>query len=253
MEKVVEKIWERYNTATSETVRSRAANDLVAYYMPFVEKIVDKMASGFPAHVDKDDLMSEGLIGLYDAIQKYEEQGYKFETYASWRIRGAVIDHIRHTDWATRSFRKRSRELDEAVDHLTVSYGRTPSEEDIIEYLGISSEEYQEVLSENVTSAHLHYDQLQLSEGDTGSFAAWDVLVDVSSEESFIEFEEPMVRLADTVDEELTPLERAVMALYYDKGLSLKEIGDMLDVTESRACQIHTKSLDKIRTTWSVV
>ena len=241
----VEKIWDRYYSGEDSAV-----GDLIEYYTPFVEKIVNRLASNLPSYVDRDDLMSEGLIGLYDAIGKYETQGYKFETYAAFRIRGEIVDSLRRSDWATRSFRKKNRELDEAADKLTVLLGRTPTDEEVAKELGVTMQEFHDTLSEGVWSSHLYFDEIRPEEGEI--FSAWELVEDLSAAESFLEFEDAMDRLGWSV-EELTPQEQSVLALYYKKGLSLKEIGEMLDVTESRACQIHTKSLDKIRDTWSAV
>lgn len=240
-----DKIWKRYNDGDKSAV-----SDLVEFYMPFVEKIVNRLASNLPSYVDRDDLMSEGLIGLYDAIGKYETQGYKFETYAAFRIRGEIVDSLRRSDWATRSFRKKNRELDEAVDELTVSLERTPTDEELARYLDIDIDEVYSVRSESVWSNYLYFDEVVPEGGD--SFSAWEMLEDHGAADSFLEFEDAMDSLSDSVTE-LTPQEQSVMSLYYTEGLSLKDIGELLDVTESRACQIHTKSLDKIRESWSAV
>lgn len=245
MSKKLDALWESYHDGNDSVVE-----DLIKAYMPYVEKVVNRLASNLPSYVDRDDLMSEGMIGLYDAIAKYEQQGYKFETYAVFRIRGEILDFLRRSDWATRSFRKRNRQVDEAVDKLIGELERYPTDEEIAFEAGVSLDEFYEIQSEAVWASQLYFDEVRPEDGEV--FSAWELIEDLGANDSYLEFEDGMDRLAQVVYD-LTPQEQAVMALYYQQQQSLKDIGEMLNVTESRACQIHTKSLDKIREAWSIL
>lgn len=245
------KLWERYDSG-DESV----ANDLVALYEPVVQKAVAGFSARLPSHVDKDDLYSVGLMGLYDAIRKYKDQGFKFETYAPFRVKGAVIDYLRQNDWTSRSVRKEQREIELASEELSQTLGRSVSYEEVGDYLGIPTDEILESVLKSSWASPIYLEVLSsyknISPEDTENFSGWEALEDKSADQSLIDFDSLKDRLSEVLSE-LNPQEQSVLALYYIKGISLKDIGELLKVTESRACQIHTRMLDKIRESWSAV
>ena len=241
----IEDTWIRFKSGDKS-----AENDLMTYYLPLVEKIVGKLGSKLPSYVDKDELHALGMWGLMDAINKFEDQGYKFETYAPFRIRGAVYDYLRSNDWTSRSVRKENRQIEEVVADLSVQLGRTPTDHEVADRLSMTIDEYHQARVEAVWASHSYLDEAITEEGE--AFSAWELVEDVGTDVSMMEYDPLINRLIDVVYD-LEDQEQAVMALYYSKGLSLKDIGGMLNVTESRACQIHTRTLDKIREAWSVV
>ena len=241
----IERTWKRFNSGDRS-----AENDLMEYYLPLVDKIVGKLTTKLPSYVDKDELRTMGMWGLMDAINKFEDQGYKFETYAPFRIRGAVYDFLRNNDWTSRSVRKENRQIEEVIADLSVQLGRTPSDHEVADHLGMTIDEYHQTRVEAVWATHSYLDEAITEEGE--AFSAWELVEDVGAEVSLMEYDDLISRLSGVVYD-LDDQEQAVMALYYNKSLSLKEIGQMLNVTESRACQIHTRTLDKIRDAWSMV
>jgi RNA polymerase sigma factor for flagellar operon FliA len=239
-------LWERFYSGDD-----RALNDLVKHYSYLVDKIVNIMAAGLPTYVDKDDLYSEGMIGLMDAIMKFTDKGYQFSTYAPFRIRGAILDFLRKNDWATRALRSKHRQLEQVIDDLSAKNGEVPHINDVAEYLEVDVESLHQIMAESSWASHIYLDEM-VSEDSGEMFSAWDLIEDVQMTDTSLDYEDLMERLSDTMYE-LSEQERSVFAMYYMKGVSLKEIGDILGVTESRACQIHTRTLDKIRSSWSVV
>lgn len=245
MTETIDETWERFHGGDDSAV-----SDLIQHYMPLVDKVVNKLALTLPAHVDKDDLTSEGYIGLIDAIGRFDNQGYKFETYAPIRIRGQIVDSLRVNDWAPRSFRQKAKSIERVIDELTVRDGRTPTNSEVAKYIGISEDEFNETISEGVYSSPVYLDEATSEEGE--AFSAWDLVQDFGFDYSSVEMETLVDALSDVLYN-LTDQEQAVLALYYREGKSLREIGALLEVTESRACQIHTRTLDTIREAWSAV
>lgn len=241
----IEDTWKRFKDGDRS-----AENALMEHYLPLVDKIVGKLVTKLPSYVDKDELHALGMWGLMDAINKFEDQGYKFETYAPFRIRGAVYDYLRSNDWTSRSVRKENRQIEEVIADLSVQLGRTPSDHEVADHLSMTIDEYHQARVEAVWASHSYLDEAITEDGE--AFSAWELVEDVGTEVSMMEYDHLISRLSGVVYE-LDDQEQAVMALYYQKQLSLKEIGGMLNVTESRACQIHTRTLDKIREAWSVV
>lgn len=237
--RTIDELWEDFRDGDDV-----AYGLLIEHYTPLVDKVVGSLMSSFPVHVERDDLTSEGFIGLMDAISRYTDKGYKFETYAPFRIRGQILDMLRQSDWAPRSFRQRAKAVEQAVDELIVSLQRTPTDEEVAELAEISVDELNSIISEGSFSTTVYFDEIQSSGED--SFSAWELLEDTSFDYSDVELEDAVTSLSDVIDN-LKPQEKAVLALYYLEQMSLKDIGELLSVTESRACQIHTSTLDNIR------
>jgi RNA polymerase sigma factor FliA len=208
------------------------------------------MSSGLPAHVEEADLISYGLIGLINAIERFDpEREIKFETYAIPRIRGAIIDELRALDWVPRSVRARAREIERANASLEAQLGRAPSEEEMADHLGLSVGEFRDALLGIANSSVLALDDLwSFADPEGGQISVLEVIRDPNAADPEAEAQtaELKDRLADAI-ESLPERERLVVALYYYESLTLREIGEILGVTESRVSQLHTKAVLALR------
>jgi RNA polymerase sigma factor for flagellar operon FliA len=237
-------LWRRYRDDGDERARER----LVVAYAPLVKYVASRLAAGLPSHVEEADLVSYGLGGLIGAIERYEpERQIKFETYALARIRGAIIDELRSLDWVPRSVRTRARELEKAHSKLEHELGRTPTDGELAERLGITEPELQGSLLEIANSSILALDELW-SDSAGEAVALRDTISDPDAPDPERELDSADVRqqLAEAI-EVLPEREKLVIALYYYRGLTLREIGEVLDVTESRVSQLHTKAVLRLR------
>ena len=241
-------LWRRYKVDGDEKARER----LVVAYSPLVKFIAGRMASGLPSHVEESDLISYGLLGLIGAIERFDtEREIKFETFAVARVKGAIIDELRSLDWVPRSVRARARDVEKAHAALEAKLGRAPTDEEMAEKLEMTVEEFQGVLLEIANSSVLALDDLwTFADPEGGSqISVLDTIQDPGAvdPESEAQASELKDRLADAI-ESLPERERLVIALYYYENLTLREIGEVLGVTESRVSQLHTKAVIGLRT-----
>jgi RNA polymerase sigma factor for flagellar operon FliA len=238
----LKELWRRYKDDGDERARER----LVVAYSPLVKYVAGRMASGLPSHVEEGDLISYGLIGLIGSIERYDlEREIKFETYAVSRIRGAIIDELRSLDWVPRSVRAKARDVEKTHSHLENKLGRAPSEEEMADNLEVSVDDFRTTLLEIANSSVLALDDLwTVSDPDGGQVSLLDTIQDPNAidPEEAIDTIELKDRLAEAI-ESLPDRERLVIALYYYETLTLREIGDVLGVTESRVSQLHTKAV----------
>ena len=204
------------------------------------------MSSGLPAHVEESDLISYGLLGLISAIERFDpSREIKFETFAITRIKGSIIDELRSLDWVPRSVRAKARDVEKAHSQLENKLGRAPNEEEMADKLGVSVDDFRTTLLEIANSSVLALDDLwTVSDPDGGQVSLLDTIRDPNAidPEEAIDTVELKDRLADAI-ESLPDRERLVIALYYYEALTLREIGDVLGVTESRVSQLHTKAV----------
>jgi RNA polymerase sigma factor for flagellar operon FliA len=240
-------LWRRYKIDGDESARER----LVVAYSPLVKFIAGRMASGLPAHVEEADLISYGLLGLIGAIERFDlDRDIKFETFAVARIKGSIIDELRSLDWVPRSVRARAREIEQAHAALEAKLGRSPREEEMAERLEMSVEDFNGALLEIANSSVLALDDLwTFADPEGGSqISVLDTIQDpaATDPEAEAQTSELKDRLADAI-ESLAERERLVIALYYYENLTLREIGDVLGVTESRVSQLHTKAVIALR------
>jgi RNA polymerase sigma factor for flagellar operon FliA len=239
-------LWRRYKT-TGDT---RAREDLVVAYSPLVKYVAGRMASGLPAHVDEADLISYGLVGLINAIERFElAREIKFETYAITRIKGAIIDELRSLDWVPRSVRQRARAIERANAKLENKLQRAPNDEEMSAELGMTLKEFQDALLQISNSTIAALDEMWTvgdSSGDQVSLL--DTLTDESAPDpaALIDQTDLKDRVADAIAR-LPEREKLVIALYYYENLTLREIGEVLGVTESRVSQLHTKAVLRLR------
>jgi RNA polymerase sigma factor FliA len=212
--------------------------------------VAGRLGSGLPAHVDEGDLVSYGLLGLIGAIERFDpDRDIKFETYAVSRIRGSIIDELRSLDWVPRSVRARAREIERAIAKLEAKLGRAPTDEEIADSIGISEDELQASLLDISRTSIAALDELWTSSSHGGDPVA---LIDTIPDEASAEPQHAMAdvevreRLAEAIAR-LPERERLVITLYYYEELTLKEIGEVLGVTESRVSQLHTKAVLRLK------
>ncbi len=240
----VHELWETFKASGDE----KAREGLILHYSPLVKFVAGRVGVGLPRNVEQSDLISYGMFGLIDAIDKFDlDRNIKFETYAVNRIRGAILDELRALDWVPRSVRARAREIQRSLDELEHRLKRTASEEELAEHMGIPVATLQDQLGEIAGLGFVALDEL-LDPTERSSATIGDLLSDArmgSPGESF-EKQETRYFLTDAINR-LPERERLVVTLYYYEGLTLAEIGDVLGVTESRVCQIHTKSVMSLR------
>ena len=239
-------LWRRYKATGDEKARER----LVVAYSPLVKYVGGRMASGLPAHVEEADLISYGLVGLISAIQRFEpERDIKFETYAITRIKGAIIDELRSLDWVPRSVRSRAREIERANSKLEHSLQRAPSDEEMALELEMSVDDFQEALLQISNSTVAALDELWTVSDTSGDHVSLlDTLQDPDAPDpaQVMDATDMKDRVADAIAR-LPEREKLVVALYYYENLTLREIGEVLGVTESRVSQLHTKAVLRLR------
>jgi RNA polymerase sigma factor for flagellar operon FliA len=240
-------LWRRYKDDGDAGARER----LVVAYSPMVKFVAGRLGAGLPSHVEDADLISYGLMGLIGAIERFEpERGIKFETFAMTRIRGAIIDELRSLDWVPRSVRARAREIETAQAKLEHELQRAPSEAELAEKLGCSLDELQNSLLEIANSSVYALDELwAISDSSGDQVSLLDTIPDnaAADPQQALDSGEVKERLTEAIGT-LPEREQVVIALYYYENLTLREIGDVLDVTESRVSQLHTKAVMRLKT-----
>ncbi|MDR0292713.1 MAG: FliA/WhiG family RNA polymerase sigma factor [Oscillospiraceae bacterium] len=235
-----ERLWSEF--ARTRSLETR--NELVMRYVHLVRSIALRLVPTYRKHVDFDDLMSSGLLGLMDAIDKFDiTKDVKFETYASLRVKGEIIDQIRRQDWAPISLRQKIKKVEECFETMESSMGRTPTELEVASHLSMSAEDVKKTLDEAHTFNLVALDELLMDRVAGDALAASPE----ESPEKRLEEKELKVILTQTI-EALPDKEKQVVSMYYYDELTLKEIGLVLGVTESRVSQIHSKALMTLRT-----
>ena len=238
-------LWQEYKTTQSVDARNR----LVLHYSPLVKYVAGRVSSGLPHNVEQTDLVSYGMFGLIDAIDKFEpERGYKFETYAIARIRGAIIDELRSIDWVPRSVRAKARAVEKTYAKLENQLRRTPTDAEVAEAMGTSEEELQALFAQISFFGLVALEEtLSVGPDRADSVTVADTIPDrgVGPVAAFEE-EETREMLVAAINR-LPEREKVVLALYYYENLTLNQIGQILGITESRVCQIHTKAVIQLR------
>jgi len=239
-------LWRRYKEQGDDSARER----LVVAYSPLVKFVAGRTGARLPSHVEQADLISYGMLGLVESLQRFEpERGIRFETFAMQRIRGAIIDELRSLDWVPRSVRSRAREIEEANSKLEHELGRAPTDTELAERLRISEEDLQEALLQISNSSILALEELWMSSDSSGDrVSLLDTIEDESAPDpqAALDSSEVKDRLQEAI-QDLPERETLVIALYYFENLTLREIGDVLGVTESRISQLHSKAVLRLR------
>ena len=222
-------------------------NDLLTEHMPLVKRLAHHMKAKLPPSVEVDDLIQAGMIVLLDAISRYEESlGAQFETYAVLRIRGAMLDELRSSDWLPRSMRQNMRKIEAAMSALQQKLGHAPSESEVAKSLKLSLSEYQDMLSDGGGHQLVYYEDFHGDEG-SDSFLDRYAVDDADPLRSLMDgdFRQAVI---DAIDA-LPAREKILMGLYYEEELNLKEIGAVMGVSESRVSQLHTQAVARLRAT----
>jgi len=238
-------LWLEYRRTHDKALRDR----LIINYAPLVKYVAGRLGSGLPSHVEEADLVSYGLLGLMSAIDRYDpERDIKFETYAIARVRGSIIDELRTLDWVPRSVRSRARNIERAIRELEAKLARAPTDAEIAGRLGISTDELEESLIDISRSSIAALDELWSTAGEGDQVSLLEMLEDPESIKPAEALDETEVReaLAEAISR-LPEREKLVVTLYYYEELTLREIGEVLGVTESRVSQLHTKAILRLR------
>ncbi len=242
----IENLWKEFK----ETGSKIAKDKLLVEYAHLVKYISQRLAVNLPQSVDRNDLVSSGIMGLIRAVETFEpERGFKFETYAGHKIRGAILDELRALDWVPRSVRQKSRDLQKTFAKLENDLGRAPYDDEVCEELGISLSEYEELLAEVTPTTIISLEETRPDrESDSKEIRIIDQIEDPGSNNPLKELGYAEVK--EILKESISSLpekEKLVVALYHYEELTLKEIGAVLDLTESRVSQIHSKAILKLR------
>ncbi|HEX3333472.1 MAG TPA: FliA/WhiG family RNA polymerase sigma factor [Acidimicrobiales bacterium] len=240
----IDSLWSDFKQTGARTLR----NQLIIYYTPFVKYVAGRVLAGLPRHFDEDDLVGYGIIGLIDAIERFEpERNLRFETYAIPRIKGAIIDELRAIDWVPRSVRNKARAVEHAFAHLESTLRRTPTEAEVAAELEMTPAEFEKALRKISSVGVIALDEVPRTGERSDRSTLGESLPDrARGPLDMFEAKESKEALLLAVDG-MPDRERAVLMMYYYDGLTLTEIGAVLGVTESRVCQIHTKALRQLR------
>lgn len=239
------KIWKEYKRTKSDLLR----DTLIKKYLYLVKYVAGRIAVSLPSNIEFGDLVSYGILGLFDAIEKYDvSQGNKFETYAVTRIRGSVMDELRRLDWAPRLLRKKARDMDKKCKELEDILGRVATDDELARHMKVSVGELNHLYSELNSTSFLSLDEVWQSDNGNKPISRLQTIEDsmLTSQFNYLHREEVANMLSKAI-EGLPEKEKLVVILYYFENLTLREIGNVLNVSESRVCQIHTKVIMRLR------
>lgn len=244
-QKTEEELWELYRKNKDPQIRDM----FVKQYAPLVKYVAGKVAVGMPHNVDFDDLVGFGVFGLIDAINKFDPNKHvKFKTYAVTRIRGAIFDELRSIDWVPRSVRQKSREIEDTVHQLEASLGRSASDREIAAEMGLSEQDFQKTMMKISGTSILSLNDVWYTSEENDRVSIVDSIESPKSmnPDTIVEKDEIKRVIVQAINE-LPEKEKKVLVLYYYEDLTLKEIGKVLEVTESRISQLHTKAIMRLR------
>ena len=237
------------NPYSRQAYRGKTREEVVLEYAPLVRHIANRLAARLPDNLDREDLIQAGMIGLLDAIEKYDSgREAQFRTYAEFRIKGAMLDDLRATDWVPRTVREHADRISRTHTELAAKLGRAPEEAEIAERMGMSLEEYHDLLLKARAINLLSLEDLSPGGDEQERGNIFDVIEDPFASDPLeaLSLQDMKRRLVDAI-KSLPEKEQLVLSLYYDEGLNLKEIGSVLGITESRASQIRTQSITRLR------
>ena len=241
-----QELWIRYKKEHDPVIRDH----FVKQYSPLVKYVAGKISIGLPQHVEFDDLVGYGVFGLFDAISKYDPaKQVKFNTYAVTRIRGAIFDELRSIDWVPRSIRQKSREIENSLRNLELTLGRAATEKELANELGLTMKELDSTLQKVSGTTLLSLNDLWHTGEEGGSVSIGESITAPTTMHPDVIVEKQEIRkVVASAIQELPEKEKKVLILYYYEDLTLKEIGEVLEVTESRISQMHTKAILRLRT-----
>ncbi|MEW5821486.1 MAG: FliA/WhiG family RNA polymerase sigma factor [Cyanobacteriota bacterium] len=242
------KVAELWNSYYQNKNKTHLRETIILNYIHLVKYVVGRLVISLPVSISNDDLMGYGIEGLIEAVDRFDPQrGLKFETYAITRIRGAIIDNLRSQDWVPRGVRKRTKDLQEAITLLEQKLGRTPTESELSEALGVSKAKLAQLLAES-SNLLLSLDERKEDSVSQGGVSLIDTIVDKDSPDPQSEYE--ALELKNNLSKAIGSLperEKMVIALYYHENMTLKEIGQVINVSESRVCQLHAQAIMRLR------
>lgn len=244
-QKTEEELWSIYRRSRDAKIRE----SFIKQYAPLVKYVAGKVAVGMPHNVEFDDLVGFGVFGLLDAIDKFDpEKNVKFKTYAVTRIRGAIFDELRSIDWVPRSVRQKTREVEEAIGSLEAQLGRTATDQEIAQSLGVSEDEFIKMMMKISGTSILSLNDVWFSGDENDKVSIGESIEAPNSLNPDVIVEKDEIRrvIVEAINE-LPDKEKKVLVLYYYEDLTLKEIGQVLEVTESRISQLHTKAILRLR------
>ncbi len=239
------KLWKEYKEKRNPEIRDR----MVKQYAPLVKYVAGKVAVGMPQNVEFDDLVGYGVFGLFDAIEKFDpDKHVKFKTYAVTRIRGAIFDELRAIDWVPRSVRQKSREIEDAIRRLEASLGRAATDAEVAREMNMTDKEFEKTMLRVSGTSILSLNDVWYTGEDNDKVSIADSIEspDNFNPDNIVEKEEVKRVIIQSI-QELPEKEKTVLVLYYYEDLTLKEIGKVLEVTESRVSQLHTKAIMRLR------
>ena len=226
------------------------SEQIIKEYAPMVKYVANRIALRLPPHIEVDDLISVGVIGLIDAIEKYDPtRGAKFKTYAEFRVRGSILDELRSLDWVPRSVRQKASAMDSVIEKLKAKHGRMPEDEEVAKAMGMSLDDFFEALNQTQSMPILSLEDLGIAKESGEHQSLLDCLAgkgdaDPQTQLRLNELKDIIAKAIDTLPEK----ERLMVSLYYYEELTMKEIGEVLGITESRVSQIHSKAVFRLRT-----
>jgi RNA polymerase sigma factor for flagellar operon FliA len=244
-QKTEEELWIQYRKKRDPKIREA----FIKQYAPLVKYVAGKVAVGMPHNVEFDDLVGFGVFGLLDAIDKFDpDKNVKFKTYAVTRIRGAIFDELRSIDWVPRSVRQKTREVEDAIGALEAQLGRTATDQEIASSMGMDEVEYQKTIMKISVTSILSLDDMWFSGDENDKVSIGDNIESPSSMNPDVVVEKEEIRrvIVEAIND-LPEKEKKILVLYYYEDLTLKEIGQVLEVTESRVSQLHTKAILRLR------
>jgi len=236
----------------AEEIEITAENreEVILRYSPMIKYVANRIAMRLPPHIEVDDLISVGVLGLMDAISKYDSsRGAKFKTYAEFRVRGAILDELRAMDWVPRSIRQKASNVDKVVQTLQAKLSRSPEDEEVAKEMGISLDQFHDTLNETKGIPVFSLEDLGIAKESGEQQSLLDCLAgkadaDPQTQIRLVELKEIIAKAIDALPEK----ERLMVSLYYYEELTMKEIGAVLEITESRVSQIHSKAVYRLRT-----
>jgi len=234
---------------SNQSVDSKLRDQLIMDYAPLIRFVAQRISARLPSNIEIDDLISAGVIGLMDAIEKYDpSRDNKFKTYAEFRIRGAILDELRSQDWVPRSVRDKAKRVERTFAELEQKLGRTATDTEVSTQLGMNLNEYYEMISKVKAVSLLSVDELTIH-NQHEKRSLLECLENLNAKNPFTQLKSKSIRkLLMTNIEQLPEKQKLVLSLYYYEELNLKEIGKILDVTESRVSQLHTQAVERLRT-----
>ena len=225
------------------------SEQVIIEFAPMIKYVANRIAMRLPSHIEVDDLISVGVLGLIDAIEKFDPtRGAKFKTYAEFRVRGAILDELRSLDWVPRSVRQKAASLDSVCQKLQAKFGRPPEDEEVAEEMGMTMEEFFNAINETHSMPLLSLESLGFSSEENDQRSLLDCLTGKSDSDPQTQLR--LTQLKSVISKAIDALaekERLIVSLYYYEELTMKEIGEVLSITESRVSQIHSKAVLRLR------